>query len=1198
VLPVEAYVDLDVAAEALARAEASIDVDAAAECLAIAGGGFLTGDEAPWVDDRRRDVEALRLRALEALATAGLELGGARLLAAEDAARALVEAAPFRESAHCLLMSALAARGDVPEALRAYDELRVRLRDELGTAPGPEAQAIHRRLLDTGEPEPAAPPATAAPHEERKLVTVLAATLAGADPEDLRVTMQRAGEVAAWFGGTAGAGQIVFGAPVAHEDDAERAVMAALRMLELGLATRAGVATGEAIVSPEGAVGPVSAGAARLESAAQAGQVVADEATMQATRHALAFGPGGVVRGPRGTEPGRRTRLIGRRPELRALRAQHAAVRAERRPRLVTILGQAGIGKSRLLDELLAGLEDTTLCGRCLPYGEGIAYWALREVLWEAAGIGLRDSAATAAAKLARTVEDLLAEPDERVTAALAASAGITLPGGALDEVSPETLADEIALAWPRFLSALAAREPVVVAIEDLHWADAPLIDMVRAILTRSDGPLLLVATARPELAEAQGGWGYRPGSSQVAIEPLTRAETSRLAQELGADPPLAARVAASAEGNPFFAQELVRHAAEAGQGIPNTVRAVLAARMDALGPQEKRALQHAAVVGRAFWPEALRDMPGGEPGPDLLRTLEERGFVAVRPASSLPGHRELWFAHGLTREVAYRSLPRAERCLAHAAVARFLEGLAGDRREEFVELLAHHLEAAAAPTAWPEGAPDDLRAGAVQALVEAGEAARRRHSSEAALRFAARALALAATPAQRLAATELQARSFAGAVRAEEALESFEAAIALAGDAGDGSARSRLRALVLLMAVRYMGAFSSEDWLDRVEAIAADPPAAEGTLEDGALALWRSWGGERRREREIRDAVSADDVALAKHDAARAIEIAESIGSSLLHAVALEGLTWISFKEGLAEAAELGERHLRAAAILADHVEAHESYSTAAICFANAGRFAAAREATFQAIAQSARLSPHRALHAAASAAVTFVPTGRFAELLESEPGLEELAAAEGERLCATGAMGLAGYCVALHETGHPAAERAFEVLRAAVPPTRWLGWGHPLTELLRPAISPDETRERLRASRRPPEAWLTVRRLRTELVLDALAGEWDALDDALVEARALAASAAAPALGWHADWAEAVRVGGEEGLALAEAATGALAAYGERYTAGRLMAELLARVDAPPALVASTAEALEAMGAHASAALARDGDAQAVSR
>jgi hypothetical protein len=193
---------------------------------------------------------------------------------------------------------------------------------------------------------------------------------------------------------------------------------------------------------------------------------------------------------------------------------------------------------------------------------------------------------------------------------------------------------------------------------------------------------------------------------------------------------------------------------------------------------------------------------------------------------------------------------------------------------------------------------------------------------------------------------------------------------------------------------------------------------------------------------------------------------------------------------------------------------------------------------------------------------------------------------------------MGLAGYCVAAHETGHPVAERSLEVLRVAVPPSRWIGWGHPLTELLRPAVPLEETRERLRASGRPSEAWLTVRRLRTELAVYALAGEWAELDEVLAKAREFAVSASAPSLAWCADWAEAARLGGLEGLALAQAATGRLRDAGERYTAGRLMAELLAQTDAPPELVASTAEELAAMGAHASAALARNGDAQAVSR
>jgi len=414
------------------------------------------------------------------------------------------------------------------------------------------------------------------------------------------------------------------------------------------------------------------------------------------------------------------------------------------------------------------------------------------------------------------------------------------------------------------------------------------------------------------------------------------------------------------------------------------------------------------------------------------------------------------------------------------------------------------------------------------------------------------------------------------------------------------------MRAMAMLMCVRYMGAFASDDWLERAEAIAAEGLAEAGedavTLETGALLLWRSWGGRRRRER--RGVGPRTDVPTAKRDATRAIEIAETVGSSVLLAVALEGLTWLTFDEGLGEAGALGERHLRAAATLADHVEAHESYTTAAICFANAGRWDAARRATGQAIDQSVRLPPHRALHAAAAAAVALVPTGRLGELLDATGGLEELAEAEGERLCATGVMGLAGRSLALFESGDPSAARALEILRGAAPTSRWLGWGHPLAELLRPAVGADETRERVRIAGTPSQAWLDVRRLRTELVLHAAARDWRRLEEVTAQARALAVSASAPALAWHADWAAAVQLlredRADDALELAQAATAALDAYGERYTAGRLMAELLALVgaDAPAPLVERTAASLAAMGAHASAALARDEDAQAVSR
>ena len=330
----------------------------------------MVGDEAPWIEERRRDVAELRLRALEAIAAT------AEPAAAERAARELVEAAPFRESGHRLLMSALAAGGNVAEALRAYEDLRVRLREELGAAPGPELQALHTELL-TARPRPKRP-------DERKLVTVVCAEPGGtlADPEDLRAAHARLREVFEGFGAVHDPPLAVFGVPATHEDDPERAVRAALQACELGLAARAGVATGEAIVSGGAATGAVTTTAERLQRAAARGATLADEATVHATRGALDFEsspPGWSARATAPRRPAPRP-LVGRAYELAALESLYARVVAERRPHLVTVVGHAGIGKSRLVDEFGADHR-----GRCLPYGEGITYWALREILARAA---------------------------------------------------------------------------------------------------------------------------------------------------------------------------------------------------------------------------------------------------------------------------------------------------------------------------------------------------------------------------------------------------------------------------------------------------------------------------------------------------------------------------------------------------------------------------------------------------------------------------------------------------------------------------------------------------------------------------------------------------------------------------------------------------------------------------------------------
>ena len=625
-----AWIDVEAARTDLQRAESAferqawLDVRRAGEAvLEATAGRFLLADEHPWIEERRRDVEELRLSATELIGTAELALGGSGIGEAERCARELVNASPFRESGHLLLMQALTARGDVAEALRVYEALRVRLRDELGTAPGRGLRELHARLLveDHGPPHAAA-------RDERKLVTVVAC-----DGPAERLE----GTVVAGGGGTVG----VFGIPRAREDDAERAVRAAL-----ALGDRAGVVSGDVLVRDGEPVGDPIERAAALLRTAPAGAVLVDEFTAHLTEHVLDYEPVGAafrVRGPRVRATGARTSFVGREYELTVLAGLHDTVVEERRARLVVIVGDAGAGKSRLVDELLRQIEEkrpgvSTHGGRCLAYGDGLTYWPLRELLWSISGIALGDSAAAAAAKLRALVDRTVAEP-ERTAYALAASAGIALPDNPLDDLEPESVAEEVALAWPRFAAGLAAQSPAVLVVEDLHWAEPALLDMVEQLVARSSGPLLVIATARPELLEARPRWGR--AASQLTIEPLTADEAGRLVAELlpGAAPELHERIAEAADGNPFFAEEMARHLLDhggeplSGVPIPTTVRAVLAARVDALPAAEKRALQDAAVVGRSFWASSLPAT-----GPTALRALEDRGLVVTRPTSSLPG--------------------------------------------------------------------------------------------------------------------------------------------------------------------------------------------------------------------------------------------------------------------------------------------------------------------------------------------------------------------------------------------------------------------------------------------------------------------------------------------------------------------------------------------------------------------------------
>lgn len=599
-------------------------------------------------------------------------------------------------------------------------------------------------------PACAAPVDAARPAEERKLATVLFADLVGStalgeqDPERTRSLLERfydtmAAEVTV-SGGTVEkfAGDAIlaaFGAPAALEDHAERALHAALAMrrrleevFEGRLALRVGINTGEVVVGRprEGSswvTGDAVNVAARLEQAASPGEILVGERTAAAARGAFEFEdtevveakgkPGGVparrlVRAlslmrPRGVS-GLKRAFVGRESELAVLEATYRRAVEASEPHVVTIMGDAGVGKTRLVRELWERLGDQTpeplrRTGRCLPYGRGITYWALGEVLKEHLGLLESDPAEAALARLGG--RELL---------------GLALGLDVAGDLHPLAARDRLHDEWIAFLDELLGDRTLVVLIEDLHWAEEPLLDLLERILQEVRGPLLLLATARPELLDTRPSWGGgRRNAALLGLEPLTQTDAERLLEELlAADLPASVRdaVVSRAEGNPFFVEELVgslvdqgvlwrdEHGWQAGElpsgyAVPDSVQAALAARIDLLDEPRKAALQAAAVIGRAFWPGPLRDLlEGGEPD---LAALEERDFVRRRSGSSLAGEREYAFKHALTREVAYGSLPKARRARLHAGVAAWLER-AGDGRDEWAALVAHHYAEAVRP--------------------------------------------------------------------------------------------------------------------------------------------------------------------------------------------------------------------------------------------------------------------------------------------------------------------------------------------------------------------------------------------------------------------------------------------------------------------------------------------------------------------
>ncbi len=653
---------------------------------------------------------------------------------------------------------------------------------------------------------PAPPPAADLP-EERRQVTVLFADLSGytavaerMDPESVKALvdrcLRRLSQEVERYGGTVDKYigdnvMAIFGAPVAHEDDAERAIRAALDMQgamaemndELGVthgvsfALRVGVNTGEVVAGAVGdgytVMGDTVNVAARLQAAGRPGEVTVGERTFRATRHAVEYrqldalnlkGKAEPVAAWEATgllaaRPERRAAiespLVGREEELSLIQSLYDRVERERRPHLVTVIGEAGVGKSRLLRELeeqLGAREDGPAFrhGRCLAYGSGIVYWALGEVIRAECGIVDTDPSDVAWDKLATGVGELVNGGTSQQTSALIARLlGIETPVElpAAEAEDPQRMRESFFSAVRSCVEGMARRRPLVLAFEDIHWADEGMLDLIEFLARWVHGPLLILCLARDELMERRAGWGSgRRQATQVVLEPLTLDQTQDLVAALlptagngGGD--MAQVVADRAGGNPFFAEEMVRRLREQESGdaaeLPETVHGLLAARLDSLDGFERRLVQHAAVVGRTFWTGWLASAAVEDSG-DLagaLASLQEKDiFVPGEMGSQLAGERELAFKHVLIRDVAYGTLPKAVRCWRHFEVGRFIEERAGDRTDEFVPLLAEHYGRAADLGEEAGLGYDDLgtiHAKALRFLEAAGDAAAAIYSNE-----------------------------------------------------------------------------------------------------------------------------------------------------------------------------------------------------------------------------------------------------------------------------------------------------------------------------------------------------------------------------------------------------------------------------------------------------------------------------------
>jgi len=635
---------------------------------------------------------------------------------------------------------------------------------------------------------------------ERKVVTVLFADLVGftaradaLDPEDVEAILRpyhdRLRSELERFGGTVekfigDAVMALFGAPTANEDDPERAVRAGLAIRDWarsqdGVQVRIAVNTGEALVNlsarPETGEGMASGDVvnttARLQSAAPVNGLLVGEATFRATRQVIDYrdvdavdakGKSGALRVWEAVAARSRVTteavstaapLVGRERELAVLRELLVRVREEASPQLVTLVGVPGIGKSRLVHELMQIVEQGGALtywrrGRSLPYGEAVPLWALSEIVKAQAGILETDSSEDVLRKLREEVVRLV--PDDRsalwVEAQLRPLVGADTPADRGGDRRDEAFAG-----WRGFFEAMAEYRPLVLVFEDLHWADDELLDFVDYLVEWAGGvPILIVCTSRPELLERRPTWGGgKLNVTTLSLAPLSEKDTSRLLGSLLDRPLLAAEtqneLLQRAGGNPLYAEQYAKTLLEGADAselpIPESLHGIIAARIDRLPPPEKGLLQDAAVLGKVFWLGGVVEGRTRNEAELGLHALDRKGFVQQARVSSVAEDSEFTFLHLLVRDVAYGQIPRAERATKHRLAAGWIESLA--RPDDHAETLAHHYVTALELARASGGPTDELEQRARLALREAGDRATALNAFDAAARSYQAALEL-----------------------------------------------------------------------------------------------------------------------------------------------------------------------------------------------------------------------------------------------------------------------------------------------------------------------------------------------------------------------------------------------------------------------------------------------------------------------